>query len=186
MYPARPPRPAKLAACTHRHGGTVATRGPPGRLYPVAQSRCHHRADSEAGCTRAQWPSATHRDTHRDGQMGGSLSGRAPASDSESEPQPAAHWHWPRQTLSAPPTGAVRGRRKRKAKLDIEIKNRRSPRLSAPPEQPMDTEVDAAPAGAGAIEDPVGNQLPSSPSPLKGVVLRNHFTKWPRAATGTW
>ena len=64
-----------------------------------------------------------------------------------------------------PPNGAVRGRRKRKAKLDTEVKNRRSPGLSAPPEQPMDTEMDAATVGVGAIEDPVGNQLPP-PSPL--------------------
>ena len=65
-----------------------------------------------------------------------------------------------------PPTGpTVRGRRKRQATLDTVGPNRRSPRLSAPLEQPMDTEVDAAPVGVGTTEDPVGNQLPP-PSPL--------------------
>ena len=56
-----------------------------------------------------------------------------------------------------PPTGpTVRGQRKRQATLDTVGPNRRSPRLSAPPEQPMDTEMDA-PKGVGTIEDPVGN-----------------------------
>ena len=65
-----------------------------------------------------------------------------------------------------PPTGpAARGRRKRKATLVIAGPNRRSPRHSASPKQPMNTEMDAAPVGVGAFEDPVGNQLPP-PSPL--------------------
>jgi hypothetical protein len=65
-----------------------------------------------------------------------------------------------------PPTGpAARGRRKRKATIVIAGPNRLSPGHSAPPEQPMNTEMDTAPVGVGAFEDPVGNQLPP-PSPL--------------------
>ena len=65
-----------------------------------------------------------------------------------------------------PPTGPTdRGRRKRQATLDTVGPNRRSPRLSVPSEQPMNTGMGTAPVGVGTIEDPVGNQLPP-PSPL--------------------
>jgi hypothetical protein len=76
------------------------------------------------------------------------------------EPEMALPSHMP------PPTGpAVKGRRKRKSTLVTAGPNRRSPRLSAPFEQPMDTEMDAAPVEGDAFEDPVGTQLPP-PSPL--------------------
>jgi len=69
-------------------------------------------------------------------------------------------------SIMPPPTGpTARGRRKRQDTLDIAGPNRRSPRLSAPLEQPMDTEMGTAPVGGGTIEDPVGNRLPP-PSPL--------------------